>query len=292
MKTGQQSRYGGHTNVAALQRVLVYPPVPPDERVSWEAFGYLRPFNHEQASSEHAAFRQILAEQGAEVISGELDSAALQDGIFPYDPGIMTNAGLILGWPGKSLREGEVAAMAAMMHELDIPIAGRITPPGTFEGGDSFWLDDTTLAVGQGYRTNAAGIAQLRTILAEQGVSIVVVPLPHWHGPAECLHLLSLISPIADQLAVVYRPLLPVPFLEELAARGWELIDVPDEEFASQGPNVLVLGPKRCLILRENTITAARLRATGCDVILYTGDEISHNRAGGPTCLTRPLLRG
>ncbi|HEY8602358.1 MAG TPA: arginine deiminase family protein [Thermomicrobiales bacterium] len=284
--------YGGQTNTAPLRRVLVYPPIAPDPSVSWEAFGYLRPLNHEQAVAEHAAFRQILNDAGIEIISGELDDAALQDGIFPYDPGITTDAGVILGWPGKPLREGEVAALEATLNEIGIPIAGRITPPGTFDGGDSFWLDERTLSVGHGYRTNAEGIRQLTAILSEQGIAVVVVPLPHWHGPAECLHLLSLISPLDERLAAVYRPLLPVPFLQELAARGWELIDVPDEEFASQGPNILALGPRRCVILKENAETIRRLRATGCEVITYTGDEISHNRTGGPTCLTRPLLRG
>lgn len=284
--------YGGHTNTAPLRRVLVYPPVAADAGVSWEAFGYFRPTDQARAAEEHAAFRQLLAAAGAEVIVGELDAAALQDGIFPYDPAITTDAGAILCRMGKPLREREVAQMEATLSELGIPIAGRIVAPGLLEGGDTFWLDARTLAVGQGYRTNAEGIRQLTAILAEQGVSTVVVPLPHWHGPAECLHLLSLISPLDERLAVVYRPLLPVPFVEELAARGWELIDVPDDEFATQGPNVLALGPRRCLILRENAETERRLRAAGCEVTVYTGNEISHNRSGGPTCLTRPLLRG
>lgn len=292
MTTTTDRTYGGHTNTAPLRRVLVYPPIPPATSVSWEAFGYLRPLDHERAVAEHAAFRRILTEAGIDVVSGELDDPTLQDGIFPYDPGITTDAGIILARPGKDLRLGEVAALDATVRELGIPIAGRIVAPGTFDGGDSFWLDEKTLAVGHGYRTNAEGIRQLTAILAEQGVTVVVVPLPHWHGPAECLHLLSLISPVDARLAVVYRPLLPVPFLEELAARGWELIDVPDEEFASQGPNVLALAPRRCLLLRENVETIRRLRAAGCAVTTYTGDEISHNRTGGPTCLTRPLLRG
>jgi dimethylargininase len=253
--------YGGHTNVAPLRRVLVYPPVAPDSTTSWEAFGYLRPFDQERAVVEHAAFRDLLAAAGAEVLIGELDNPALQDGIFPYDPVIITDAGAILGRPGKPLREGEVATVETTLGELGIPIAGRITAPGTFEGGDSFWLDARTLAVGQGYRTNAEGIRQLSAILAEQGVAVLAVPLPHWHGPAECLHLLSMISPLDERLAVVYRPLLPVPFLQELAARGWELVDVPDEEFATQGPNVLVLAPRRCVLLRDNPETARRLHS-------------------------------
>lgn len=292
MTTTQPKTYGGHTNTAPLRRVLVYPPVAPDDTVSWQAFGYFHPIDQVQAIAEHAAFRQVIAAAGAEVIVGELETPALQDGIFPFDPVIMTDAGAILCAMGKPLRAREVALMEATLRDLGIPITGRIAAPGTVEGGDSFWLDDHTLAVGQGYRTNAEGIRQLGDLLAAQGVGLVVVPLPHWHGPDECLHLLSLISPLDDRLAVVHRPLLPVPFLEELAARGWELIGIPEEEFATQGTNVLALGPRRCLLLRDNVETARRLRAAGCDVTLYTGDEISHNRSGGPTCLTRPLLRG
>ncbi len=292
MTTVHTKTYGGHTNTAPLQRVLVYPPIAAAASASWEASGYFRPTDQLQAAREHGAFRQLLAEAGAEVIVGELDDEALQDGIFPYDPAITTDAGAILCRMGKPLREREVALLEATLHDLDIPIAGRIVAPGLLEGGDTFWLDERTLAVGQGYRTNAEGIRQLAAILGEQGVGVVAVPLPHWRGPSECLHLLSLISPLDERMAVVYRSLLPVPFVEELTARGWELIDAPDEEFATQGSNVLALGPRRCLILRENVETARRLRAAGCAVLTYIGDEISHNRSGGPTCLTRPLLRG
>jgi N-dimethylarginine dimethylaminohydrolase len=278
--------------VAPLRRVLVYPPVAPDATVSWQAFGYFRPIDHARATEEHAAFRNLIADAGGEIVTGELDDAALQDGIFPFDPALMTDGGAILCRMGKPLREREVATMAATLRDLNIPILGQITAPGTLEGGDCCWLDPHTLAVGQGYRTTAEGIRQLTALLAPLGVSVVAMPLPHWHGPEECLHLLSLISPLDERLAVVYRPLLSVPFLAELAARGYDLIDIPDEEFATQGSNVLALGPRRCLILRDNVETIRRLRAAGCDVLPYTGDEISHNRSGGPTCLTRPLLRG
>lgn len=284
--------FGGNSMVAPLRRVLVYPPIAPDGAVSWEAFGYFRPIDHARATAEHAAFRQLLAEAGSEVVVGELDDAALQDGIFAFDPVIMTDGGAILCRMGKPLRDREVAVMAATLRDLGIPIAGRIVAPGMVEGGDCCWLDPRTLAVGQGYRTNGEGIRQLAAILGPRGVRVVVMPLPHWHGPAECLHLLSLISPLDERLAVVYRPLLSVPFLEELAARDYELIDVPEGEFASQGCNVLALGPRRCLLLRDNVETIGRLRAAGCEVLTYAGDEISHNRSGGPTCLTRPLWRG
>lgn len=274
-----------------LERVLVYPPVPPDPSVSWEEFGYLRPLDHDLAVREHAAFRRILTDAGIEVISGEIDDARLQDGIFGYDPVFTTNVGAVLTRMGKALRAGEVDLAEKTMQEIGVPIAGRIVAPGTLEGGDCLWIDSQTLAIGRGYRTNESGIQQMRDILAPSGVDIIGFDLPYWHGPAECLHLLSMISMIADDLAVVYKPLMPVALVQLLDERGITMVEIPDEEFASQGCNVLALGPRRCVILRENTVSAERLRAAGCEVIPYAGDEISHNRTGGPTCLTRPILR-
>ena len=283
--------WGGHSMVAPLRRVLVYPPVAPSLEVSWERFGYLRAIDHRRAADEHAALCEVLAVAGAEVVRGEIDDPALQDAIFPFDPALITDAGAILGRMGKALREREVEPAERTLRGLGIPILGRIEAPGKLEGGDCLWLDGRTLAVGRGYRTNAAGIGQLAALLAPLGVAVVPVDLPHWHGPAECLHLLSLISLVDERSAVVYPPLLAAPFVELLAERGFELIPIPDEEFATQGPNVLALSPRRCLLLRENVETARRLRAAGCEVTFYTGDEISHARTGGPTCLTRPLLR-
>jgi dimethylargininase len=291
MTVTNERAWGGHSMAGALRRVLVYPPVPPAPEVSWKAFGYLRPIDHELAVSEHAALRALLAGAGVEVISGEIDNPALQDAIFPFDPLIMTDDGAILCRMGKSLRRDEVALAETTLADLGIPIAGRIVEPGTLEGGDCLWLDERTLAVGRGYRTNAEGIRQLSELLAAQDVAVVPVELPYWHGPAECLHLLSLISLVAHDLAVVYLPLLPVSFVELLQARGISWVEIPDAEFVSQGSNVLAVGPRQCVLLRENVVTAERLRLAGCEVTLLAGDEISHNRTGGPTCLTRPLLR-
>lgn len=283
--------WGGNTMSGRLERVLVYPPVPPDPSVSWQEFGYLRPLDHDLAVREHAAFRRILREAGIEVITGEIDDARLQDGIFPYDPVFTTNAGAVLTRMGKPLREAEVDLAERTMQEIGVPIAGRIAAPGTLEGGDCLWVDATTIAVGRGYRTNESGIRQMREIMAPSGVEVIGYDLPHWHGPAECLHLLSMISMIDDDLAVIYKPLMPVALVQLLEERGIEMVEIPDEEFSTQGCNVLALGPRRCVLLRENTVSAERLRAAGCEVTIYAGDEISHNRTGGPTCLTRPILR-
>ncbi len=283
--------WGGNTMAGKLERVLVYPPVPPDPSVSWEEFGYLRPLDHDLAVSEHAAFRRILADAGIEVITGEIDDARLQDGIFGFDPVFTTNAGAVLARMGKPLREAEVDLAERTMEEIGVPIAGRIEAPGTLEGGDCLWIDARTLAIGRGYRTNESGIQQMRAILAPSGVEVIGYDLPYWHGPDECLHLLSMISMIDDDLAIVYRPLMPVALVQLLEERGIEMVEIPDQEFATQGCNVLALGPRHCVVLRENTVSAERMRAAGCTVITYAGDEISHNRTGGPTCLTRPILR-
>lgn len=287
----QSQVWGGHSMVWPLRRVLVYPPVPASDDVSWEQFGYVRPMNQAQAVEEHQAFRDLLRQDGVEVITGEIDDPHLQDAIFPFDPVFTTNAGAVLMSMGKELREPEVALAERTMEEIGIPIAGQIEPPGRIEGGDCLWLDDQTLVVGRGYRTNDEGIRQMAAIMEPQGVEVRTVGLPHWHGPDECLHLLSLISMIDEDLAVVYLPLLEASMVQELERRGVGMVLVPDNEFATQGPNVLVTAPRRCILLKENPVTAERLRAAGCEVRTYTGGEISHNRTGGPTCLTRPILR-
>ncbi len=291
MSASETRQWGGHSMVWPLERVLVYPPVPPSPETSWEEFGYLRPMRHLQALEEHTAFRAILREAGVEVLSGEIDDSMLQDAIFPFDPVFTTDAGAVLCRMGKPLRDAEVDLAERTMSELNIPIAGRIESPGMLEGGDCLWIDERTLAIGCGYRTNDSGIEQMTAIMNAQGVEVVRVGLPHWNGPAECLHLLSLISMIDEDLAVVHPPLMEVSFIELLRDRGIEMLEIPENEFATQAPNVLVTAPRKCIMLKENPLTAAMLERAGCQVTRYSGNEISHNRTGGPTCLTRPLLR-
>ena len=168
---------------------------------------------------------------------------------------------------------------------------GAIEAPGQLEGGDVLWLDARTVAVGRGYRTNDAGIAQLRALLADDVDEVIVVPLPHWRGAGDVFHLMSIISPVDRDLAVVYSPLLPVPFREHLLERGIELVEVPDEEFDTMGANVLAIAPRRCVMVAGNPVTRARLERAGAEVLEYDGSEISLKGGGGPTCLTRPLRR-
>ena len=284
--------WGGQSMVAPLRRVLVRRPAAPASAEEFTRFGYPHPIDHERAEREHAAFCALLEAAGAEVVAAGPDGAGLLDAIFAYDPSLMTDAGAILLRPGKAVRQPEVALAELTYAELGIPIAGRIDAPGTVEGGDTLWLDERTLAVGRGYRTNDEGIRRLREILAPRGIDVITVDLPHWQGPGECLHLMSFISPVAERLAVVYLPLMSVPFVQELRRRGWDFIEVPDAEFETHGCNVLALAPKRALVCDGSPVTRARLEAAGVEVVAYAGEEISHNRAGGPTCLTRPIWRG
>ncbi len=213
------------------------------------------------------------------------------DSIYVRDAAVVCDRGVILCRMGKALRSGEPAAQTAAFRGLGLTILGTIQPPGKLEGGDVAWLDERTLAVGHGYRTNDSGIAQLREFLGDSIDELITVPLPHWRGPNDVFHLMSMISPVDRDLAVVYSPLMPVPFRELLLERGFTLVEVPDKEFESMGANVLALGPRRCLMVAGNPVTRARLEAAGAEVLEYEGSEISLKGGGGPTCLTRPIRR-
>jgi N-dimethylarginine dimethylaminohydrolase len=284
-------RFGGHSMTATLRSVLVRRPAPPMSGDDWREFGYLHPVDHGLSERQHAGFVDILGNEGIDVVAAGPDEPGHLDAIFAFDPSLMTDRGAVLLRMGKDLRRDETAFHAASYGSLGIPILGVVEEPGMVEGGDTLWLDARTLAVGRGYRTNEAGIRQLRAILADLDVEVLAYDLPRWHGPGECLHLMSLVSPVAADLAVVYPPLMAVGFLDELRARDWRLIEVPDAEFDSMGCNVLALAPGRCLALAGNPVTRRLLAAAGCEVLTYDGGEISLNRAGGPTCLTRPLWR-
>ena len=244
------------------------------------------------AQQEHDAFVNLLLGAGVEVVYHDAPLPDHADAIFVHDPALLTERGAIILRMGKALRRGEEAALALSLRRLGVPILYELSGAATAEGGDLLWLDERTLAVGLGFRTNAAGFDQLGEALAGLGVALVPVQLPYFEGPDACLHLMSLISLVDRDLAVVYRPLLPVPFYQLLEARGVALIDVSDEEFATMGTNVLALAPRRCLLLEQNRETRRALLAAGCEVLTYRGDELSLKAEGGPTCLTRALVRG
>ncbi len=256
----------------------------------WKRLNYIAAPDLARAIDQHDRFIDILRSAGATVHELPRDPHTTLDSIYVRDASIVSPTGSILCTMGKVERAGEPAAQAKGLNALGFAIAGRITPPGTLEGGDLIWLDEQTIAVGRGYRTNAEGIRQLRTLVGES-VDVVDVPLPHWHGASDVMHLMSLISPIDRDLAVVYSRLLPVPFREWLLEHGMRLIEVPDQEFETMGTNVLALKPRKCLMLEGNPLTRRAIEQSGCEVLEYEGSEISVKGAGGPTCLTRPLVR-
>jgi len=272
-----------------LRRVYVRPPAAA-ALPAWRSYGWHREPDADAIAKEHAAFRDALSDARAEVICGETAVEGDPDAVYAYDPILMTPAGAIPLRPGKEGRRGEPEASLVDLQGAGVPVIEGIREPGTAEGGDMFFLDEGTLAVGRGYRTNDAGIEQLRALLPD--VEVLAFDLPHLNGPAECLHLMSFISPLDPDLAVGYAPLMPVRLMEELAARGIELVEVPEEEFETMGPNVLALGDRRALALEGNPETKRRLESAGVDVRTYRGAEISRNGDGGPTCLTLPLVRG
>ena len=283
--------YGGQSMIAPLRRVLIKRPD--------EAFGQADPVkwhytaqpNLEMAQQEHDALASLLRQAGVEVIDHAEVQPDRADAIFVFDPALMTDRGAIMLRLGKTLRRGEEDTMARRFEALDIPILYTLHGQAQAEGGDLLWLDQNTLAVGLGFRTNAEGLRQLQEALSGLGVRLIPVELPYHTGPAACLHLLSLISIVDHNVAVVYPPLLSVPFWQYLQDQGFRLIEVPPEEFDTMGPNVLALAPGQCLMLEGNPMTQQRLVEAGCEVLTYRGHEISLKAEGGPTCLTRPIWR-
>ena len=257
---------------------------------AWAHYGWRAAPDPGRASEEHAAFREALGIGGSEVVVGSTQVPDDPDAIYAYDPTLPTDRGVILLRPGKLGRRAEPAALETDLVSAGFPVLGRLTPPATAEGGDIFWLDEDTLLVGRGYRTNDDGIAQIRALLPED-VDLVAFDLPHHRGPDECLHLMSFISPLDRDLAVVFPPMMPVRLLDLLRDRGVSLVEVPEEEYDSQGPNVLALAPRVALALEGSPETRRRMEAAGVEVHTFAGREISRKGDGGPTCLTRPLER-
>jgi N-dimethylarginine dimethylaminohydrolase len=278
--------------VEPLKRVLVRRPDETFGGADPGVWHYVAQPDLVKAQEEHDALVATLRESGCEVLYHEVELPEHADAIFTHDPVIVTDEGSIILRMGKIKRRGEEAAIGTALERLGIPILAALEGGATAEGGDLLWLDHDTLAVGRGYRTNAEGFRQLTAVLRTLGVETIEVQLPHGDGPVSCLHLMSLISLLDHDLAVVYLPLLPVPFVELLASRSITVVEVPDHEYPTMGPNVLALAPRRCLMIEGNPVTRERIEAAGCEVLTYHGEELSLKAEGGATCLTRPILRG
>src|SRR5688572_950917 len=260
-------------------------------QAEWKELGWTRPPNLEIASREHRQLVALLEGAGARVYFLPEDSRTNLDSIYVHDPVLITDAGAVILQTGKVLRRGEGPAVEDALDAWGIPILGSIEGGATAEAGDMIWLDRQTLLVGRGFRTNQAGIEWLSILMQPLGVSVIPVPLPYWTGPDDVLHLMSFMSLLDTDLAVVYRRLLPVPLYELLVERGITLVDVLEDEYASLGCNVLAVAPRQVVMVSGNPITRKRLESAGCTVSEFDGSAICIPGAGGPTCLTRPLLR-
>ena len=283
--------YGSQSMVNPLRSVLVKRPDTHFAVHDYERWHYTGPLDLAEAQKEHDTFTEIMKQQGIEVIYHPEPQPDHADSIFTYDPAIITDEGAILFQMGKRLRKGEENPMERRLKEIDIPIYYRIHGEATVEGGDTLWLDEGTMALGQGFRTNRLGLDQMREALKPLDIEVLSVDLPYFYGPEACLHLMSLISFADHDLAVIYSPLFPVPFWKELKDRDVEMIEVSETEFNKMGTNILALAPRNILMLNCTPDVQNRLEEAGCRVHTYKGVEISLKTEGGPTCLTRPLHR-
>lgn len=254
----------------------------------WKPLNFLSKPDFEESIKEYRAFESLV---GASPIYLPADRSQSIDSLYCRDASIVTNYGSVLCRMGKANRAGEPEAERALFEAAGVRILGAIQPPGTLEGGDCAWIDENTIAVGHTYRTNEEGIRQLKALLEPKGVEVLVAEMPHYKGPSDVFHLMSVLSPVDKDLAVVYSPLMPIAFRNELLRRGYKFVEVPDVEFESMGCNVLAIAPRKVITVKGNPETANRLRAAGCEVFEYDGWEISVKGGGGPTCLTRPMER-
>jgi N-dimethylarginine dimethylaminohydrolase len=291
-----EPRYNGHSMVGALKRVLVCSPRAagwnqPERAVRWRELGFVHPPDFEKAQAQHESLCHELQAAGTEIEDMPPAMELSLDAVYTHDASLPTDFGLILMRPGKANRVAEGKHHGFFCQMVGIPMLAKITAPATTEAGDMVWLDAKTLLIGHGYRTNVQGIQQMRALLAPKGVEVISAPLPHGPGPSACLHLMSLISLLDEHTALVDLPWLAVETVELLKARGYQFIEIDPSERETFACNVLSLGKKRLLALEENAKTNEKLRAAGFDVRTFPGSEVCINGSGGPTCLTRPLLR-
>lgn len=290
MKTTHQSDYG------KLKSVFIKTPKEAfvDEQQiasQWKELNFLSKPDFAKAQNEYSEFEKQITQLGAEVFRLLQDSSVTMDSMYCRDAAIATDHGMIMCNMGKPARKNEPAAERKAFENHQIKILGEITHPGTLEGGDVAWIDEHTLAVGHTYRTNWEGIRQLKQLVEPHGIKVWVAEMPHYKGPSDVFHLMSVLSPVDKNLAVVYSPLMPISFRNGLIDHGFSLVEVPDAEWDSMGCNVLAIAPREVVMVKGNPITKQRLIDAGCTVHEYEGQEISVKGGGGPTCLTRPLER-
>jgi N-dimethylarginine dimethylaminohydrolase len=285
-----------HSEYGQLEKVFLHPLIAAFRSQDyidqhWKSLNYLEAPDFDKGVMEYSDFRKLITEANCEVLELEATGQTGMDAMYCRDASIATDHGMILCNMGKGARTGEPFMHRSIYNSLDIKILGEIVAPGTVEGGDVAWIDELTLFVGHTYRTNLEGIRQLRSLLSPFGITVIDFQMPHHKGPSDVFHLMSVLSPVDKDLAVVYSPFMPIYLRNLLLERGFDLVEVPDEEYESMGCNVLAIAPRKCLLVDGNPITQSRLETAGCEVMAYNGKHMSVMGGGGPTCLTRPLRR-
>jgi len=288
--------YGSHSETGKIESVLLKHPKDAfcsqdDIDANWRDLHYKGRPDYKAVIEEFECFVELLKKYAAHIYYLPKDGKTGLDAIYTRDPALITKKGAVLCNMGKKQRQEEPFSMGKYLGEIGIPILGSITGEGKLEGGDIVWLDEHIIAVGIAYRSNEAGVRQLRDLTAGIIEDIIPVPLPHWNGKEDCFHLMSIISPVDNDLAVVYSRLMPVPFREYLISRGIKMIEVPDSEYESMGCNVLSVAPRKCIVISGNPITKKMLENEGVEVFEFNGENLCQKGGGGPTCLTRPILR-
>jgi N-dimethylarginine dimethylaminohydrolase len=288
--------FGSQSMVAPLRTVIVKRPQEAFRskeaiQKQWKILEYKSPPDLQRATQEHQRLVSLLSAAGVTVLYLPVDDRTGLDSLYTHDPVLITEAGAIVFQTGKPDRRGEGPAFSDALKNLGVPVLGIVDGAATAEAGDMVWLDSHTLVVGRSFRTNSLGVELLSHMLQPLGVRVLEVHLPHWNGPRGVLHLMSCISLVDEDLAVVYRRLLPVPLFELLNERAIEIVDIPDTEYETLGCNVLSIAPRNVVMVQGNPVALSRLEAAGCKVSEFEGNEICFPGNGGPTCLTRPLLR-
>ena len=289
-------KYGLNSNVSTLKTVLLKDPKAAFKSqktidLQWQNLNFIEKPDYKKSIIQYGKFVDILNDNHVEVLFIPEDEKTSLDSIYTHDPMFMTPNGAVIGNMGKKQRKPETIMMKSYLDEMGIPIFGKIDNGGTLEGGDAIWINDKTVAVGLTYRTNNEGINQLRKILSTISVELICVDLPHWNGPVDVLHLMSLISPLKEDLFLIYEKLLPVGFLKFLNKIAIKTISIADEDYDTLGCNVLPLSTTKCLITNGNDRTTKIIEDNGIEVIEFQASEICYKGSGGPTCLTRPLYR-
>jgi len=288
--------YGSQSETSKIDSILLKHPKDAFRSqdyiiANWKNLNYKGCPDYKTAVEEFEYFVELLKKEVSNIYYLPQDNNTGLDSIYTHDPALITKKGAVLCNMGKEQRQWEPSLMGKYLDDMGIPVLGSITGEGRLEGGDIVWLDEQTIAVGIAYRSNEEGVRQLRELTSGMVEEIISVPLPHWNGKEDCLHLMSIISPVDEDLAVVYSRLMPVFFREYLISRGMRMIEVPDSEYDSMGCNVLSIAPRKCIVLSDNPMTRQMLENEGVKVFEFKGRNLCHKGGGGPTCLTRPILR-